>query len=248
MSRALPSGSNVDEWRLWLFDNAAAGAGYLGERIAAAMAENDAMPRPVRRGDDQTSLATGSWPRITNRTTTRISPWVDLVAREVEFSPGAEREIYHAILGPDYVVVLAVTPDGRIPLVRQYRPAVEDFTLEFPAGIIDAGEDGATTASRELLEETGFPARKVHLLGVNKTDAGRLSNRMHSYLIETGARVPDFEPEEGVTTQLVTQAELLDLVLSGKLDAQTNLGTLLQAVLRGYLKLPGQPNFGDISL
>jgi 8-oxo-dGTP pyrophosphatase MutT (NUDIX family) len=138
----------------------------------------------------------------------------------------------------DYVVVLAVTPDGRIPLVRQYRPAVEDFTLEFPAGIIDAGEDAATTACRELLEETGLPTRKVHPLGVNKTDAGRLSNRVHSYFIEAETRVPDFRPEEGVMTQLVTPSELLDLVLSGSFDAQTDLGTLLLAIIHGYLKLP----------
>jgi ADP-ribose pyrophosphatase len=114
----------------------------------------------------------------------RISPWVELIAREVEFAPGAEPQVYHSISGPDYVVVLAVTPEGLIPLVRQYRPAVEGFTLEFPAGIIDEGEDAADTARRELLEETGFPARKVHSLGINKTDAGRLSNRMHSYFIQ----------------------------------------------------------------
>ena len=179
-----------------------------------------------------------SFPRITSRTTTKISPWVALVAREVEFSPGAGREIYHSVMTFDYVVVLAVTPDGRVPLVRQYRPAVEDFTLEFPAGIIDAGEDAATTACRELLEETGFPTRKVYPLGVNKTDAGRLSNRVHSYLIETAAQIPDFKPEEGVITRLVTPSELVDLVLRGEFDAQTDLGTLLLAIIHGYLKLP----------
>jgi ADP-ribose pyrophosphatase len=168
----------------------------------------------------------------------RVSPWVELIAREVEFAPGAEPQVYHSIRGFDYVVVLAVTPEGLIPLVRQYRPAVEDFTLEFPAGIIDGGEDAAETARRELLEETGFPARMVCSLGVNKTDAGRLSNRMHSYFIQTEARVSDFQPEEGISTRLVTLDELVDLILTGEFDAQTNLGTLLQAILRGHLKLP----------
>jgi hypothetical protein len=89
-----------------------------------------------------------------------------------------------------------------------------------------------------LLEETGFPTRTVHPLGVNKTDAGRLSNRVHSYFIETAAQVPDFKPEEGIMTRLVTPSELVDLVLRGELDAQANLGTLLQAIIRGRLKLP----------
>ncbi|HVR58287.1 MAG TPA: NUDIX hydrolase [Pseudolabrys sp.] len=240
MGRPVPTGNDANEWRLWLFENAASGAERMAEQIAAAMGESAAASKlnSVGGANEGEIPSSDSWPRITSRTTTRISPWVALVAREVEFSPGAEREIYHSVRTFDYVVVLAVTPDGRVPLVRQYRPAVEDFTLEFPAGIIDAGEDAATTACRELLEETGFPTRKVYPLGVNKTDAGRLSNRVHSYLIETAAQVPDFKPEEGVITRLVTPSELVDLVLRGEFDAQTDLGTLLLAIVHGYLKLP----------
>jgi ADP-ribose pyrophosphatase len=189
-------------------------------------------------GDPENNLfSSGSWPRITNRTTTRISPWVTLTAREVEFAPGAESQIYHSVGTFDYVVILAVTPDGRVPLVRQYRPAVEGFTLEFPAGIIDAGEDAAATAVRELLEETGFPSKTVHLLGVNKTDAGRLSNRVHSYFIETETQMPDFKPKEGVKTHLATPSELVNMIVSGKFDAQTDLGTLLLAVIGGHFNL-----------
>src|SRR5215213_5325136 len=92
------------------------------------------------------------WPRILKRTTTTISPWVELIARDVLFSAGSPPETYHSVRTPDYVVALAVTPDGRIPLVSQYRPALEGFTLELPAGLTDPGEDPAQTASRELLE------------------------------------------------------------------------------------------------
>ncbi len=242
MGRPVPSGNDVDEWKVWLFENAASGAGYLADQIVAAMEQNavGSRSKSVERVDGITNLTTNSWPRITNRTTTKVSPWVELVAREVEFSLGAKRQIYHSVTASDYVIVLAITPDGQIPLVRQYRPAVEDFTLEFPGGMIDSGEDAATTARRELLEETGFVAKTIHRLGVNKTDAGRLSNRAHSYFIETAAQVPGFKPEQGVMTRLFTPSELIDLVLAGEFDAQTNLGTLLQAVIRGHLKLPNQ--------
>src|SRR3954449_3673128 len=99
------------------------------------------------------------WPRILKRTTSKISPWLELIARDVVFSAGSAPETYHSVRTPDYVVALAVTPDGGIPLVTQYRPALEAFTLELPAGLADAGEDPAETASRELLEETGFQQR-----------------------------------------------------------------------------------------
>jgi ADP-ribose pyrophosphatase len=193
---------------------------------------------PMKWADESPQTPSTSWPRITKRATADISPWVDLVAREVEFSPGAGPQIYHAIETFDYVIVLAVTPDGRIPLVRQYRPAVEDFTLELPAGIIDANEDPGVTASRELLEETGLTTRDVHLLGINKTDAGRLSNRVHSYFIRTGPQVENFEPEHGIGIRFVTLLELVELIRTGELDAQADLGTLFLALLLGHIKLP----------
>jgi 8-oxo-dGTP pyrophosphatase MutT (NUDIX family) len=242
MGRPVPTGSDADEWRLWLLENAASGVSDMAGKIAAAMGKRAAFPRSVPHDGVAENMlhSSGLWPRITGRNTTRISPWVTLTAREVEFAPDAESQIYHSVGTFDYVVVLAITPDGRVPLVRQYRPAVEDFTLEFPAGIIDLGEDAAGTAIRELLEETGFPGKTVHLLGVNKTDAGRLSNRVHSYFIETETRIAGFTPEAGVETLLVTPSQLLDMIFSGQFDAQTDLGTLLLAVVRGYFKLPNQ--------
>ena len=74
-----------------------------------------------------------AWPKIISRRTTRLSPWVEIIEREVEFKPGASAETYHAIGQQDYVAVVARTPDGMIPIVRQFRPAVEGFTWELPA-------------------------------------------------------------------------------------------------------------------
>jgi ADP-ribose pyrophosphatase len=177
-------------------------------------------------------IMTHEWPRIIGRATTKVSPWVDLIAREVEFAPSDEIQVYHSVKTPDYVQILAMTPDGKIPLVSQYRPALEAFTMELPAGLLDDGEEAAATATRELLEETGFPAATVRFLGVHATEPGRLSGRTHSFFIETAPRIPGFEPERGIDLRLVTPSELLNLVLDGKLSAQGQLGTLLQAVIR----------------
>jgi 8-oxo-dGTP pyrophosphatase MutT (NUDIX family) len=79
-----------------------------------------------------------------------------IIERAVEFAPGAEVELYHAVGQQDYVAIVAALPDGRIAVVRQYRPALETFTWEFPAGLVDEGEDPIATCRRELLEETGL--------------------------------------------------------------------------------------------
>lgn len=179
------------------------------------------------------------WPKILTRQTTAISPWVKIIAREVEFAPNEPPQIYHAIDQQDYLAILAVTPDGRIPLVRQYRPAMEAFTWELPAGLVDAGEEPAQGCARELLEETGYPAVSVQSLGPPTAPCtGRLNNRIHSFFVRTGERIADFTPEPGISVELMAPAELAALIKSGDFMQQQHLGALMLADLRGLFTLP----------
>jgi len=144
----------------------------------------------------QADPVSDEWPKIKARQVTTISPWMDVIAREVEFAPGAKPEVYHAVGQRDYPRDPRTHADGRIPLVRQYRPAMEGFTWELPAGLLEENEDAAAAAARELLEETGYPARATHSLGAPASPCtGRLSNRVHSFFIETGEQSPGFIPE-----------------------------------------------------
>lgn len=177
------------------------------------------------------------WPRIRARRVTKVSPWVDLVEREVEFAPDAPAELYHALAQGDYVAVVALTPSGQIPIVRQYRPAIEGFSWELPAGLVDTGEDPAACAARELLEETGFAARRVHALGAAIPCTARLPNRQHTFFVATGARDAGAVVETGIEVRLVSPAELAGMVLDGSFNSQIHLGSLLQAGLHGHLDL-----------
>ena len=177
------------------------------------------------------------WPRITSKQRMTLSPWVDIIAREVEFAPGEPPQVYHAVGQLDYLAIVALTPDGRFPIVRQYRPAVDAFTWELPAGLAEAGEDPAEGCTRELLEETGFPTRAIFHLGTAAACTGRLSNRIHSYFLQTGERVADFVPEPGLTVELATTEELLAMIKSGEFDQQMHLGALLLAEVRSFIAL-----------
>ena len=180
---------------------------------------------------------TEDWPKIRSRKVTKVSPWMEVIAREVEFMPGAPLETYHAVGQSDYLAIVARTPDGRIPIVRQYRPAIEAFSWELPAGLVDPGETPIEGCRRELMEETGFPARAIHQLGTAAACTGRLSNLIHSFFVETGERVAKFEPEPGLSVTLLTPAELLRMIETGKFAQQLHLGALLLAELRSFLKL-----------
>ena len=178
------------------------------------------------------------WPKITSRKIIKISQWMDVMAREVEFAPGEAPQVYHAVSQLDYLAILAVTPNGRIPIVHQYRPALETFTWELPAGLLEKGEDPAEGSSRELLEETGYPAKKVHFLGSAAACTGRLNNQVHTLFIETGEQVSDFKPEPGMTVAVKTPAELVAMIRSGEFVQQLHLGALMLAELKGLLALP----------
>jgi hypothetical protein len=89
------------------------------------------------------------------------------------------------------------------------------------------------------LEETGYPARAAHSLGTPAAACtGRLSNRIHSFFVETGERVADFTPEPGLTVALKSPAELAAMIKAGEFVQQLHLGALLLAELRGFLTLP----------
>lgn len=176
-------------------------------------------------------------PKITSHKRTRISPWVEIIEREVDFGKGGKRELYHAIAQADYIAIVARTPDGKFPIVRQYRPAVEGFTWEFPAGMVEPGEEPAETCKRELLEETGYPARTVHALGSYASCTARLSNRTHSFFVETGEHNAAAKTEPDIELKLVTAAELADLIRSGVFTLQLHIAGLMLAGARGFIDL-----------
>ena len=105
--------------------------------------------------------------------------------------------------------------------MRQYRPVLEAFSWEVPAGLVDPGETPADACRRELLEETGLTARAIHPLGENSPCTGRLGNRIHSFFVEAGERIKGFKPEAGITVKLVSPAEVVRLITSGGFDFPT---------------------------
>lgn len=135
---------------------------------------------------------------------TDLKPWTT-VARRVEFSGGPIREIaketvllpdgrviddfYTARMG-DYALVYAVTEDGGVLVLRQYKHGVGRVCLTFPGGYIAPGEDAALAAERELLEETGYRAATLTPLGAFVTNANQGCNTAHlSVPMAAGANV-----------------------------------------------------------
>jgi ADP-ribose pyrophosphatase len=127
------------------------------------------------------------------------------------------------------VAIVALTKDGRICLVRQYRTALGRVTVEIPAGKLDPGEDPLDCANRELAEETGMRAEKMAYLTNIATSDGFTDEVIHLYMA-TGLTFAESSPDadEFINVDLVDLPELIDAVLDGRIeDAKTVVGALV---------------------
>ena len=121
--------------------------------------------------------------------------------------------------------VLAVRPDGKILMVRQYRNALDRFTLEVPAGKRDSlNEDTSICAARELEEETGYRAGKLEKLLSLKSTVAFCDELIDVYLatdlVEIGEQ--HLDEAEDIDIEAYELKELMDMCYSGTLqDAKT---------------------------
>jgi ADP-ribose pyrophosphatase len=91
--------------------------------------------------------------------------FIDLRRDRVRLPDGKEAAREY-VVHPGAVMIVAILPDGGLVMERQYRYPVRQTMIEFPAGKLDAGEGGLACAQRELLEETGYRARRWAKAGI----------------------------------------------------------------------------------
>ena len=130
-------------------------------------------------------------------------------------------------------VMLAVDKKKRVLLVRQYRLPAAKFLWEVPAGKIDKGETAAQAAKRELIEETGYRAKKWKKLAEFYPSPGYVDEKMTVYLA-TGLTEGEAQPmdDERIEKQWFSKKELTSLIRKNKIvDAKTMIAFLHWAKL-----------------
>ena len=162
------------------------------------------------------------------------TPWFKVVGKTMREG----EDPFYSLRLPDYTSIIAITEEERIVIVRQYRPAVERYTLELPSGLVDAGETPAEAAARELLEETGFEAPRVELIGPMETDSGRLGNRIWTCVGRGVRKVNGRMPEEGIEVLEWDLDELHRAIADGRFGHALHVAVVYLAVVRGALTLP----------
>ena len=177
----------------------------------------------------------GAWRELSRETV--ADGRIFTLEKSIAESPvDGEPRAFHRIQSVDWAQILPITRDNEAVLVRQYRHGSQRITLEMPGGLVDPGEDPATAALRECLEETGYRARVARPLGVVNPNPALFAHRLNSFY------ATDVEPEGAIQNTgtevteivLVPVAELQGLLLAGEIDHALVAGALWR-----YLRLHG---------
>ncbi len=170
------------------------------------------------------------------------TPYLKIRCEQIEVPDGSIVADYYIIENRGWVGVVPMTADGHFLLNLQYKHGIGQEVLEFSAGSIDPHEiEPLETAHRELMEETGysFADENVELLAHMYANPTGAVTEIWWYLARdirlTG--VPKDDPLEVIETMLVTPAELLALIHSGRFAVQGQIGAAYMALERlGFLK------------
>ena len=133
--------------------------------------------------------------------------------------------VYH----PGASVVVPMSDDGTLYMVKQFRKSIDKVSLELPAGKLDPGEEPQKCATRELKEETGLEAEEMcHLVSIHTTP-GFCNEVIHMYLA-TGLKEGDScaDEDEFISSEKIKIDTLIKMVLNHEItDAKSIIGILL---------------------
>ena len=169
----------------------------------------------------------GSWRELSRETVADAR--IFTLERSMAESPvDGQARAFHRIRSVDWAQLLPITANNEAVMVRQYRHGPQRMTLEMPGGLIDPGEDPATAAQRECLEETGYRARSVQPLGSVNPNPALFAHRLYSFY------ATDVEPERAIQNTgsevtevvLVPVADLEGLLLAGEIEHALVAGAL----------------------
>ena len=160
-------------------------------------------------------------------------PWLRLRRDSVRMAGGGAIPDYYVLEYPDWVSVLAVTKQGELVLLRQYRHGLGKVHFELCAGVVEAGEEPMRAARREMLEETGFGGGQWQPWVASSPNPGTHNNLSHCFLALGVEKLqePQLEATEEITVHLVSPEQARHIAENGQMIQALFLAPLYKYLL-----------------
>ncbi|MGW3313410.1 NUDIX hydrolase [Streptomyces sp. NPDC001073] len=145
--------------------------------------------------------------------------------------------VWHYLDQPPCALVIPVTEEGKVALIKVWRVSVARWCLEAPAGRVEPGESPVDTAVREMAEEIGGDCSAVHSLGSVLASTGSTNERLHLFVthgVRMGPSRPD--PHEQIRVVLMNPDRAVEAALEGQVDDGPSALAVLWAHARGLLR------------
>lgn len=141
----------------------------------------------------------------------------DIEHRRYWYEPAGGTIPFSILNMADWVVIIPVTKDNKVVLVKQFRAGVGGYIYEFPGGAVEKNEELLNAGARELLEETGYIAENMELLSVINPNPAFMTNKCGVVLAEgcTQSGKMDTDMFEDVEPEEFTKEELKQMIREG---------------------------------
>ena len=197
----------------------------------------DAHRQLAARASPDSSARVRPW-RVISSEKLVARRWLTVHEQRIALPHGGEIGEFHLIEAPDWAAVVAITDAGNVVLVDQYRHGAGRPSRELPAGVIEPGESPEEAARRELLEESGYTAKRWSTLITLCPEPARSTQRAHFFVAHDARRSfaqrPD--PTEDIAVVELAPTEVVAAIGAGTIVHASHVGALLLAAQRGLLQ------------
>ncbi|EKO3557687.1 NUDIX hydrolase [Vibrio metschnikovii] len=167
-----------------------------------------------------------------------IHHWKNIaLVEETIIYPNGQTLVHTTIKHPGAAVILPITADKRIIVIRQFRPSLKKWLLELPAGTIENNETALECAQRELEEETGYSGEQFFELGQVTPMAGFCDEIQYLFVAKQLTKTQRFQcdDDELIEVLSLTMEELEQYIIDGDISDAKTIACLSKAKLCGYV-------------
>lgn len=156
------------------------------------------------------------WKQLSHKYLFQRKPWLTIREDQLELPDGKVMDGYYILEYPNWVNTIAITTEGKLVMVEQYRHGIQQVCIELCAGVCDDTDiDPEESAKRELLEETGYGGGNWELFMMNNSNPGTHTNMVYCYLATDVFRINEeqqLDEHEEIAVHLMTRDEVLQLL------------------------------------